>query len=112
MTATLGMNGRSPLASAGSGRLDQSCALASSGRFCRPWIDQVIERDIVGDQANDALRRLDRGDTIFGSSTSRRIRLAEATSNWPLTSWISRLPVLQLGQGPAMVGLQALPSRA
>ena len=45
---------------------------------------------------------------MAGSSTSRRTRLAEATSNWPLASWISLAPVLQLGQGAAMVGLQAL----
>ena len=37
------------------------CALASSGGS-QALVEQVIERDFIRDQADDALRRLDRGE--------------------------------------------------
>ena len=45
--------------------------------------------------------------TTLGSSTNRRIRLAEATRSWPLASWASLRRCFSSGQCTAMVGLEA-----
>ena len=63
------------------GRLDEFLRAGQLGAIPQALDDQVVERNLVGDQADDALGGSTGANTVAGLSTSRRTRLAEATSN-------------------------------
>ena len=106
---TLGTNGRSRAClTADDGRLDRVPGAGQLGAVPQALDDQVVERDIVGDQVDDALRRLDRGEHDQRVEHQQADQVGRGDEQLAAGELGVPAPVFHLGQCAAMVGLQAL----
>ena len=90
------------------GRLDLVLRAGQLGTVPHALVEQVIERDFIRDQADDALRRLDRGEHDLRVEHEQADQVGRGDEQLAAGEIGFAVPVFDLGQGTAMVGLQAL----
>ena len=105
---TLGMNGRIiACLRLTTAAWTRACGARELGAVLQALDDQVIERDVVGDQVNDALGRLDRHHDDFGVEHQQADQVGGGDEYLAAGELGVPAPVFHLGQCTAMVGFEA-----